>query len=167
MQLEVLAIGVAAKQLGGRLGYPGSHRHEVEGNDVGLAVSLVAILALEEVRQTQPTIPTLAWEHEPRPLAAGLLTLRAPLMVKHHKVVSFAVAREVAIHDCRLEKSVGLDPVKPHAQPRPALGLDQLVIRDAVLATSALEAPLPQEGRPFVKVWRVVGQSDALDSSAA
>src|SRR5450830_1590433 len=133
MKLEVLAIGVAAKQLGGRLGHPGSHRHQVEGNDVGLAVSLVAILALEEVRQTEPTIATLSWKHEPRPLAAWLLTLSARFMMKHHKVVSFAVAREVAVHDCSLEKSVGLDPVQPHAQPRPALGLDQLVIRGTVL----------------------------------
>src|SRR5665647_2028476 len=152
MKLEVFAIGVAAKQLGGRLGHPRSHRHQVEGNDIGLAVSLVAILALEEVRQTQSTIPTLAWECEPRPLAAGLLTLGALLMMKHHEVVSFAVTREVAVHDCRLKKSVGLDPVQPHAQPRPALGLDQLVIGRSVLAASALEAPLPQEGRPFVKV---------------
>src|SRR5680860_1270756 len=115
MQLEVLAIGVAAKQLSGRLGHPGSHRHQVESNDIGLAVSLVAILALEKVRQAQPTIATLSWEREPCPLAAGLLTLGTLLVMKHHKVVSFAVTREVAVHDCRLEKSVGLDPVQPHA----------------------------------------------------
>src|SRR5450759_2823060 len=152
MKLEVVAIGVATKQLCSRFGHPGSHRHQVEGNDIGLAVNLVAILGLEEVRQTQTTIPTLAWEREPRPLTPGLLTLGALLMMKHHEVGSVAVTREVAVHDCRLKKSVGLDPIQPHAQPRPALGLDQLVIGRSVLAASALEAPLPQEGRPFVEV---------------
>src|SRR5664280_1162601 len=98
MQLEVLAIGVATKQLCGGLGYPGPHRHQVEGNDVRLAIGLIAFLRLEEVRKAQPAVTALAREGESHPLAAHRLRVRARLMVKDHEVVSFAVARAVAVH---------------------------------------------------------------------
>src|SRR5664280_1230679 len=167
MQLEVLAIGVATKQFCGGLGYPGPHRHQVEGNDVRLAIGLIAFLRLEEVRKAQPAVTALAREGESHPLAAHRLRVRARLMVKDHEVVSFAVAREVAVHDRSLQQTLGLDPLEPHAQPRPPFGLDQLLVRRTVLAALAFKAPLPQERRALVEVGRVVGQRDALDHPAA
>src|SRR5450631_2703113 len=107
MQLEVLAIGVATKQLCGGLGHPGPHRHQVEGNDVRLAIGLIAFSRLEEIRQAQPAVTTLAREGESHPLAAHPLLARTRLMVKYHEVVSFAVAREVAVYDRGLQETLG------------------------------------------------------------
>ena len=86
----------------------------------------------------------LAREGEPGPLGGRVL-------VQHDERVALGVAREVAVHDGRLEHLVGDEPVEPVAHPRPALGLDQLLIGRSGAAAGAAQAPLAEEGRPFVE----------------
>ena len=79
------------------------------------------------------------------------------------QVVALAHGREVAVDDGRLEDALGLEPVQPVAQPRPALGLHQLLVRRALAAAGAAQPPLAEERRPLVEQRGVVGERDALD----
>ncbi len=80
--------------------------------------------------------------------------------MEHDKVVALAVAGPVPVDHGELRDPVCLDPVQPGAQPGPAFGFDQLLIRDAV--TGALETPLAHEGGPLIEVGRDIGQARCL-----
>ena len=57
--------------------------------------------------------------------------------------------------------------VQPAAQPRPALGLHQLLVRRAVAGAGLLQAPLALEQRALVQPGRVLLELDALDDPGA
>src|SRR5689334_2881518 len=71
------------------------------------------------------------------------------------------------MHDGGLEQSFGLRSLKPHPQPRPALGLRKLGVGRTAAALERLQAPLAEEQGSLVEVARIVGQRDALDNPGA
>ena len=67
----------------------------------------------------------------------------APSLVRvaDDQVVALADAREVAVDDGGLEQALGLHPVQPHPQPRPALGLDELLVATGRPRRGAARSP--------------------------
>jgi hypothetical protein len=139
VHLQVVPVGVGREQLGGELADAPAHGGHLEGDHVGLA----GVLPTEEVGQAQPPVPALPREGEPDPLGA--------VVVQHDQVVALADGREVAVDDGRLEDALGLEPVQPGAQPRPPLGLHQLLVRGSLAAAGAAQPPLAEEGRPLIE----------------
>src|SRR5690606_24314414 len=108
-------------------------RHDGEADDVDLA----GLLRTEEVGQAQVPVASLAREGEPAALS--------PVAVEDDQVVSLADARVVAVDDTRLEQPIGVDAVQQRPQPRSSLGLDELLIRRAILGATRPKSPLTEE----------------------
>ena len=87
--------------------------------------------------------------------------------MQHDEVVALADDREVAVRDGGVQHPLGEDAVQPVAQPRATLGLDELLVRQPVLAAAGLEPPLPHERRALVEEGGVVGERDAADDAGA
>jgi hypothetical protein len=117
VQLEVLAVVVAGEHLRGDFGHVRAHRDDGEADDIDVA----AVLAAEEVRQAQPSVPALPREGEAAPLVARL-------RVQDDEVLVLADGREVSVHDGGVHDALGLDLGHQLAQARPALLLDELVV---------------------------------------
>jgi hypothetical protein len=92
-------------------------------------------------------------------------TGRVVAVVQHDDVIALRHDREVPVGDRGVEHALGEDPVEPVPQARPALGLDELLVRPSALAAAGLQPPLPHEGRPLVEERGVVGERDAADDA--
>ena len=142
------------------------HRQHVDcarlarAHEVGEAQVAVAALAREvERRRSVPSSPPEPPSGARRPAVRG--ARRVVAVVQHDDVVALRHHREVAVRDRRVEHALAEDAVEPVAQPRPALGVDELLVRGAVLAAPRLEAPLPHERGALVEESGVVVQRDA------
>ena len=88
---------------------------------------------------------------------------------EHDHVVALGHRREVAVHDGGvLQDAVGAQPVEPVPQPRPALGLHQLLVATGPSPPRcAAQSPLAQEQGPLVQQPRVLRERHALDDPGA
>ena len=125
MQLEVVAVGVGGEQVGGDLGDPRAHGHQLQPQHV----DLTGLPRPEEVGQAE--VPPVSLSREREPVALGRVDGR---FSEQDEVVALAHHREVSVDDRSLEQVLGLHPLQPHPQPRAALGLDQLLVRRTVAA---------------------------------
>ncbi len=108
-------------------------------------------------------VAALAREGEPGPLPRV-----RPRLVEHHQRVALGDGREVAVdHGGRRQHALGGQPVEPVPQPRPALGLDQLLVRRPLPGARPAQAPLAEEQGALVDQPGVLGHGEALDHAGA
>ncbi len=155
VQLQVVAVRVLGEQLPGRLADRRPDRHQLERDHVGLAEDRGRKKSARHSRRSR------RWRGKVN------RSRSSAVLVQHDQVVALADAREVPVHDGGLQQSLGLRPLQPHPQPRPALGLDQFLVRRPAAAAGRLEPPLAQEQGALVQIAGVVGERDALDYPGA